>query len=114
MELRVVSVAPPPLRLGVLVGEFAHNLRSALDQLVWSLALARVEEPSDRLQFPIYDTPPNDWRSVAGDRLRDVPAEAQEDIWRVQPCNGDRPESNALTVVRKLSNTDKHAHCWTR
>ena len=29
-----------PVRWSIRVGEFAHNLRSALDQLVWQLAIA--------------------------------------------------------------------------
>lgn len=108
LELHVESVRAPPLQLGVLIGEFVHNLRSALDQLVWSLALTRVEAPYDRLQFPIHDTPPRDWGRIVRDRLRDVPADAVDRIWRAQPFHGDRPEINALTVVRELSNVDKH------
>jgi hypothetical protein len=83
-------------------------LRSILDQLVWQLALTRVAEPSGRLQYPIHVEEPTDWASIAGDRLRDVPADAVDLIWRLQPFQGERPESNALTVVHKLWNEDKH------
>src|SRR4051812_15728053 len=73
IELWVEPVEPPPLRLGVLMGEFIHNLRSALDHLVWQLALTTTDSPSDRLQFSIYTTEPNDWASIRGDRLKAVP-----------------------------------------
>jgi hypothetical protein len=39
---------------GVRVGEFAHDLRSALDNLVWQLVLVNGKEPGDHNQFPIY------------------------------------------------------------
>jgi hypothetical protein len=108
------SVQQPPLRLGVLMGEFVHNLRSTLDQLVWSLALTQVANPHRRHQFPICSTsptswePPTTWERIAADRLRSVPTDAVERIWRAQPCNGERPELNALTIVHALSNEDKH------
>lgn len=35
---------PPPLYLGLILGEMVHNLRSALDQLAWQLALSHVGE----------------------------------------------------------------------
>jgi hypothetical protein len=49
-------------RVGILVGDIAHNLRSALDHLVWQLSLVRTKgrEPSNPkiIQFPIQDSPP--------------------------------------------------------
>ena len=31
----VLELTGPPARFGVLVGDYVHNLRSALDHLVW-------------------------------------------------------------------------------
>ncbi len=48
---------PPPLEeWGVLVGECAHNLRSALDNLAFALARLRRDPPPDpgRIAFPIF------------------------------------------------------------
>src|SRR5689334_19926794 len=56
IELVVVEVEPPSLRLGVLLGEFIHNLRCSLDHLVWQLALTRTDKPSGDLMFPICET----------------------------------------------------------
>lgn len=108
IELVVVEVKPPPLRLGVLLGEFIHNLRCSLDHLVWQLALTCTDEPSRDLMFPIYETTPEDWSRIVRKRLGDVPDEAVERIWAAQPCNGENPEINALRIVQKLSNEDKH------
>lgn len=108
IRLFVESVKQPPARLGVLMGEFVHDLRSTLDQLVWQLALTKVSDPSPRLMFPIHSSEPTDWASIAGDRLRDVPADAVDMIWRAQPFQTERPELTPLAVVHKLWNDDKH------
>src|SRR5690348_1449661 len=44
--------AAPPVRLGVIVGDITHNLRSALDHLVYELAGRR----GGGTQFPIFDS----------------------------------------------------------
>lgn len=44
---------PPPLRLGVIVGDLVHNVRSALDHLVWQLVLANAQQPTRATQFPV-------------------------------------------------------------
>jgi hypothetical protein len=102
------SVREPPLRFGVLMGEFIHNLRSTLDHLVWQLALSGTDTPSNRLQFPIYTTEPKKWDSIAADRLNAVPDEAVALIRQMQPFHADHPEATALAVIQALSNEDKH------
>jgi hypothetical protein len=58
-------VDPPktPDRWGLIVGEFAYQLRSALDHLAWQLALLNTKGaarahgnpwPPERMEFPIY------------------------------------------------------------
>jgi hypothetical protein len=108
MVLYVESLREPPLRLGVLMGDFVHNLRSALDHLVWQLALTNAAEPSTRLQFPIYVKSPKDWASIAADRLKDVPPAAVEIIERLQPYHMENPTHAATAVIQALSNEDKH------
>ena len=110
MEAVVESVRQPPLRLGVLMGDFVHNLRSALDHLVWQLALTQTDTPHDRLQFPVLDEAPPEagWRSMVGDRLQRVPPEAVQRIWDLQPFHSEQPEIHALAIVQALSNEDKH------
>lgn len=43
-----------PLGLGLMAGDVIHNLRSALDHVVFQLAIAGGDN-GDRSQFPIYD-----------------------------------------------------------
>jgi hypothetical protein len=45
----------PPLTWGLAVGEFAYYLRSALDNLLWQLVIARGGTPTRVTQFPIYE-----------------------------------------------------------
>src|SRR4030042_545961 len=55
-----IDGSPPPLDWGIYIGEIAHNLRSALNYLVYQLALLNsLNEPKTvaqdtRLQFPIF------------------------------------------------------------
>jgi hypothetical protein len=53
-----VDGPPPTLEWGIYIGEIAHNLRSALDQLVYQLALLNTPcetvAGSRDLQFPIF------------------------------------------------------------
>ena len=61
-----------PVQWPIEVGEFVHNLRSALDHLVWQLAVAHRDCaglragdacPGRHNRFPIHDIP-GGWRGV--------------------------------------------------
>ena len=43
----------PPLRLGVILGDCVHNLRSCLDHIAWQVTLLDGGTPNDETQFPI-------------------------------------------------------------
>jgi hypothetical protein len=42
----------PPLRLSIICGDAVHNLRTALDHLVWQLVLTEGNEPGKLNSFP--------------------------------------------------------------
>lgn len=107
------------LRWGVILGDAIHNIRSALDQLVWQLVLLNGKMPSRANQFPICDTP-EDYLGNGGKRkgkrryyLEGVLGDHKKLIDRHQPYR-DRPAGaspdaiHPLSAVRELSNTDKH------
>lgn len=51
-----VSGGAPPLDWGLLVGQYAHLLRSSLDNLLWQVIELRGATPKPGLtQFPIYE-----------------------------------------------------------
>ena len=105
---RIHIEADPPDRLGLIVGDFAQNLRAALDHLVWQLTIFNGKRPNRSVRFPIYRTA----AEVAGDvekRIGKLRADHRAAIERLQPHHaGDRAEDHGLCILAWLSNTDKH------
>ena len=104
-----------PLDIGVIAGDAINNLRSALNYVVWRLALARGETNS-RLQFPIvhdfgtkrYDTPARDRFAEVAKRYRlDLIGDDNlAFIERMQPYQGRHWEP--LAFLADLNDMDKH------
>jgi hypothetical protein len=94
------------LRIGVIVGEVVHNLRTALDYLFGQIAGYYVGEvPSEGvegIEFPIEDT------SLGFSEKQRIAPEIPTAIWTVieeaQPYNG----GDFLNLLRILSDEDKH------
>jgi hypothetical protein len=54
-KLRIHGVPSSlPDEWGVLIGEIAHNLRSALDLLAWQLVLLSGNSPTRQTEFPVF------------------------------------------------------------
>ena len=107
----------PPLAWGVVVGEFAHALRSSLDNTIWQLILQRGRHPTDRVQFPIYkdkanfEGQTNKWGLP---RLVDPPDLAFVESAQPYHARGDGPVDKTaikwhpLSMLSHLNNVDKH------
>jgi len=102
------SEQPPP-HLGVIVGDFLHNLSCVLDHLVWQLVLLNGKTPTRANQFPITRSPER-FEEIAEDRLRGVAGEHRQLIEGFQPylVEGGNPSEHHLAVLHELSNIDKH------
>lgn len=102
-------LAPDGTRWGVLVGEIVHNLRSALDHIVWQLALLDDGVPDKSNSFPIFKVD-NSWsQGMIDASLKDVSDDATQMIKSFQPYNaGNDAESHALWILHSLWNADKH------
>ena len=111
-----VSEYPRP-RWGVIVGDIAHNLRSALDHLVWQLVLAAGKRPGRHNFYPVFTDRDEFFCAVemparqGKGPLGGVPLDSH--AWKViekyQPYNaGDKAQFGPLRVLTLLSNTDKH------
>jgi hypothetical protein len=116
----------PPLEWGPIIGDAAHNWRSALDHIAWQLVKVRGNgETSSRTQFPIFDEDPfvlpgpDDppelikRRRRARNRFKEqVKGMCDADvalIKRLQPYNRRQgPKGHPLSVLARLSNWDKH------
>lgn len=101
---------------GLILGDMVHNLRSALDHLVWQLVLLNGEKPRRQNQFPIirakndyWEVPANRSESVRDRMLAGVAEDHRAFIDMVQPFNGGGdPKGTSLAVLSWISNADKH------
>ena len=109
IRLRAIRTLPDP-RWGVRIGEFLHDLRSALDNLVWQLVLLNGETPWCKNQFPIYtERAPSQHR--LDEMLRGVRADHRAQIEDLQAYHGEHVHVQikaALAWLALLSNIDKH------
>lgn len=105
-----------PLR----VGDILHNMRSALDALVYSIALKHSGKPTDKeardIQFLICDSP-SEFANRSQQRHGRMSPAAQDAVASIQPYQRRKAGTkNELAVLRELSNIDKHRHllpCFT-
>lgn len=100
---------PVPAEIGVVVGDFVHNARSALDLLVYAISSLDAASPArGDLQFPITTTPEqfND-QVKKRRRLGGVPEPFVKIIEASQPYEG-RSHNSPMKFVQSLSNRDKH------
>ncbi len=101
----------PPKEWGVLAGEIAYNLRSALDHLAWQLALLKTNNPSRSTEFPIfYDQAIfNDPGKGVKNKWKDIPLYIRPTIEKFQPYNrGKWPELELLWCLHEINRIDKH------
>jgi hypothetical protein len=117
---------PPSLDWGISIGEIVHNLRSALNHLVYQLAfLNSANEPKaiarDRkLQFPIC-IDPDEFRRRGINRIKLLCSEHKTTVERLQPYSGSSSlalktvnlsqwsgRNSPLYWLEEINNADKH------
>jgi hypothetical protein len=104
---RLEGEMPDP-RIGIFVGEFAHNLRAALDNLVWQLVRLRGGSPTRRTEFPIYESRKR-YRDRGRATLRGVSTDDRAAIELIQPFEaGESAPDTYLALLAWLNNIDKH------
>ena len=98
----------PAIHWTLLVGDACHNLRGALDHMVFQLALLSGANEPTTTAFPIA-TEPGLYERAASRLLSEVALQYRDRIERHQPYNsGEDPEMHGLTLLRELNNFDKH------
>jgi hypothetical protein len=108
-----VGIHPPLVRWSLMVGDVIHNLRSALDHLVYAIAVMEskgvIPLPGEsNIMFPIRNSD-TDFRSVEKKRLMSLRTESRTAIEACQPYNrkhSDLPP--LLSVLEELEIADKH------
>lgn len=108
----------PPARLGLIVGDSIHNLRSALDHLALALAetgaasagKTLTEREMARIQFPITKSLNNFNKELKAGRLAYIAPNTQSVIEQQQPYHTSHPphDNSVLVIVQRLDNRDKH------
>jgi hypothetical protein len=106
------------LVLGAAIGDVIHNLRAALDYIVWELSDTQVTAPTlpipfgspwRRVQFPVVMNQ-GQWATECGRRLHFVDPTLHATFKRLQPFHTHRqhPQRSLLAVLDELCNRDKH------
>lgn len=110
---------PPNINpsIGTVLGDFVHNVRSALDQLIFRLVEANGNNPGGHTQWPVSETE-GKWRDDIVERNvqdRGLPPtsglsdEAFKLVRDFQPFSRDKLGSaHPLFRLHRLSNEDKH------
>lgn len=104
---KFTDVTPPSPKLGIIVGEAVHDIRSPLDHLIYEIVDRAGEVPTINHQFPICQQKPS-WPTQRKRCLRKVPKYLVSRIEEEQPYHRVDSQSHPLSVIQILSNTDKH------
>lgn len=109
-RISIIRHEPPPHRLSLLIGEFLYELRAALDNCLYEVAVQHSGQDPPRgqavLQFPIYDTP-KAWTSNLY-RLKHLSDEHREMLERIQPYQAERQDLNCMRILNRLARSDRH------
>jgi hypothetical protein len=106
-DLYAVIREEPPRELALPFGDAIQNIRAALDHLIYELAPPRARRKRN-LQFPIF-TDQCEFKVLSAPMLQGITGDERTLIERVQPYAATNiPSEDPLTVLRKLSNRDKH------
>lgn len=104
----------PHGRWSVIIGDFVHNLRSALDHLAAQLVKAAGNDPihdrRPKTQFPILTRRPNTPGGSPGVAViaGGVSPAAASLVDFLQPYQLRNPTQHPLALLAELSNRDKH------
>lgn len=93
----VRDYAAVPIDLILIAGEVAHQLRSALDHLVWQLVIANTgQPPQEKSAFPIFRSEAG-YNKRAPALIRGVSASAATRIQAAQPYHAGPDAERVLT-----------------
>lgn len=105
INFRAVVRGGLPIKWSIIAGEIAHNLRSALDHVVWQLV---DEKGTARTEFPIFDSSEK-YETTGKKKIQLVSASAQEIIEGLQPYHkGMEFSAHPLYRLHHINRIDKH------
>lgn len=108
----------PPERWPLLVGDCVHNVRCALDHIVYELSGGRMAEVPRYAEFPIFKDKTaffqrtKKGKAAPGSGLRKIESvtnpNARTAIRGLQPFQRPDPLRDLLWILHELNNFDKH------
>jgi hypothetical protein len=102
--ISVGEVFQPSLRYATIIGDIVHNLRSALDHLIFELAFLGLGGRSfpEKVAYPACRTQVN-WNSrhVQKTMLKGVMQKHRAMIYRTQPCYRKKGTASPRAVARR-------------
>ncbi len=115
VEYYLEAQYPPFTDYGLLIGEAAYQLRSAMDQVVFALSVLPTgsdEQQRKAAQVPSFPVLLRRSDKDIRSRLRYVPNETSAEVFReideVQPYRDGAPINHPLAVLNELNIRDKH------
>lgn len=111
LTLSVKAEKIPDPMWGVRLGEVVHNVRSALDHVVWELVILTTGRPPalpTKNQFPIINSKDGFVKRGVPEQLRCVRQDAVDLIQSKQPYYTGEGVNSPLWHLAELSNSDKH------
>lgn len=109
-DVRLRRTAPLPVDLSLALGELLFELRAALDNCLYAIAVlvsgSKPPPNAGRLEWPIRMSA-LEWKSQVG-RYRDLPSEITEALESIQPYMAEFPDWNCLAILHELARVDRH------
>lgn len=109
--IKIVGDLIVPLELSLVLGEFLYQLRAALDNCLYAVAVlesGRQPPPNaERLEWPICRDEAS-WRDVERRRLARLSPEVREALGAIQPFRASAPQWNCLRILHDLARVDRH------
>lgn len=108
--IRFSRIEPVPQQLALAFGEFLHQLRAALDNCLYTVAVIDAGQSpppgGERLQWPICLTPA-EWKRNAA-RYAHLSPEIVDALEAIQPYKTNYPDWNCLRILHDLARIDRH------
>jgi hypothetical protein len=115
VSIRAKAREHPPPRIGIILGDCVHSLRSALEYVAWQLVLANDNTPTNETGFPVLPKRPKSDEALRQHvKVMGMAADAIDWIAGMQPYTlldhsppGD-PALHWLALLHQLDIEDKH------
>jgi hypothetical protein len=109
-RIRVERLTPIPLQLSLLLGEYLYELRAALDNCLYNIAVIDSGQSpplnGELLEWPIYLTPKK-WKDNQR-RFAALSPALRDALEGIQPYQAQAPGWNCLRILHDLARTDRH------